>query len=202
MITVAIDTMGGDFGVDVTVPAAIVFLKKHKNVNVFLVGNSKLINKKLMNHPLSLMNRIKIKNSDEVVEMHDSPVAALRHKKKSSMRIAINLVNEGIADAAVSAGNTGALMAISKFVLKMLPGVDRPAIAALMPNKNGSSCMLDLGANVKCSIENLVQFAVMGSCLMKTVENKTKPSIGLLNVGEEETKGNDSLKKVAEPIYL
>ena len=130
--------------------------------------------------------------------MHESPAAALRNKKNSSMRVAIDLVKSGEVQACVSAGNTGALMAISRFVLKTLPGIDRPAIIAVLPNMSGSSYMLDLGANVDCGPEHLLQFAVMGSTLVSAVEHKERPSVGLLNIGEEAIKGNEVVKQAAE----
>lgn len=130
--------------------------------------------------------------------MHESPSKALRGKKDSSMRVSINLVKEGQADACVSAGNTGALMAIAKFVLKTIPGVDRPAIIAMLPSKTGHTHVLDLGANVDCSAEHLLQFAIMGYELVKAVENQEHPRVGLLNIGEEEIKGNEQVKQAAK----
>ena len=142
--------------------------------------------------------RLSIKGASEVVAMDDPPAQALRGKRDSSMRVAANLVREQVADACVSAGNTGALMAISRFVLKMLPGIERPAIASFLPKLQGRVCVLDLGANVNCSAEHLVQFAVMGVCLVSAVDGVARPSIGLLNIGEEEIKGNDVVKDAAE----
>src|SRR5690606_16456712 len=134
----------------------------------------------------------------EVVEMDEAPATALRRKTDSSMRVAIDLVKSGEADACVSAGNTGALMAISWFVLKMLPGIERPAIASFLPTQRGHTCMLDLGANVDCTAEHLLQFAVMGSSLVAAVDHIERPSVGLLNIGEEEIKGNEVVKQAAE----
>ncbi len=134
--------------------------------------------------------------------MHEPPASAMKNKKKSSLRLAIDLVKTGEAAAAVSAGNTGALMAIARFVLKMLPGIDRPAIATTLPTLKGRSIMLDLGANVNCSAEHLLQFGVMGAMVMASVEHKERPSVGLLNIGEEDIKGNDVVKKAAELLKV
>ncbi|NDE34629.1 MAG: phosphate acyltransferase PlsX, partial [Gammaproteobacteria bacterium] len=143
-------------------------------------------------------DRIQVRHASEMVEMHETPSKALRGKKDSSMRVAINMVKDGTADACVSAGNTGALMAIAKFVLKTIPGVDRPAIIAMLPSKTGHTHVLDLGANVDCTAEHLCQFAVMGYELVKAVENNQHPRVGLLNIGEEEIKGNEQVKQAAK----
>ena len=197
-ITVAIDCMGGDHGPGVTVPAALNFLKEHPEAGVVLVGAAEAIAAELKAGNTDVSSRLRIQPASEVVEMHDPPAAALKNKKDSSMRVAINLVKRGEAQACVSAGNTGALMAISRFVLKMVPGVERPAIITLLPTLKGHTYMLDMGANVDCSAENLLQFAIMGSILVSSVEQIEKPRVGLLNVGEEEIKGNEVVKRAAE----
>ena len=197
-ITVAIDCMGGDHGPGVTVPAALNFLREHPEAGAVLVGAAETIEAELKAGNAAVSSRLRIQPASEVVEMHDPPAAALKNKKDSSMRVAINLVKGGEAQACVSAGNTGALMAISRFVLKMVPGVERPAIITLLPTLKGHTYMLDMGANVDCSAENLLQFAVMGSILVSSVEQIDKPRVGLLNVGEEEIKGNEVVKRAAD----
>ncbi len=197
-ITIALDCMGGDHGVRVTVPAAIDFLKREPDVSIILVGLVDVIEMELQRNGVATHDRLSIKAASQVVAMDDPPAQALRGKRDSSMRVAVDLVKEQVADACVSAGNTGALMAISRFVLKMLPGIERPAIASFLPKIQGRVCVLDLGANVDCTAENLVQFAVMGSCLVSAVDGIERPSIGLLNIGEEEIKGNDVVKDAAE----
>jgi phosphate acyltransferase len=199
-VTIAIDAMGGDHGIGVTVPAAVYMLKKHTNLYLILVGFEESIKEQLKkNHALG-HPRIVIQHASQVVAMDESPTAALRYKKDSSMRAAINLVKEGIAQACVSAGNTGALMATAKFVLKMLPGVDRPALTALVPtyDEKKNVRVLDLGANVDCCADHLYQFAVMGSVLVSAVEGIENPKIGLLNIGGEDIKGNDQVKQAAK----
>ncbi len=195
---VAIDCMGGDHGPGVTIPAALRFLQDHPEAGVILVGSESAIRRELDSRKISESSRLRIKAATEVVEMHDPPAAALKNKKDSSMRVAINLVKEGEAQACVSAGNTGALMAISRFVLKMLPGIERPAIITILPTLTGQTYMLDMGANVDCSAEHLLQFAVMGSILVSSVEKIPNPKVGLLNVGEEEIKGNEVVKQASE----
>jgi len=202
--TIAIDAMGGDYGPKITVPAAIEFLSKvnTKSHSVILVGKSSEITNLIVqcNGQALLDNgSLAIQEASEVVEMDESPALALKRKKDSSMRVAINLVKEGTAQAAVSAGNTGALMATARFVLKTISGVDRPAIISTMPCQDTSQTvhMLDLGANVDSSPEMLVQFAVMGSVLTEFVDNKKSPRVGLLNVGEEEIKGSEKVKKAS-----
>ncbi|UCD68302.1 MAG: phosphate acyltransferase PlsX [Betaproteobacteria bacterium] len=197
-ITIALDCMGGDHGVKVTVPAAIDFLKREDDVSIILVGLADVIERELRRYGTTVSDRLSVKAASEVVAMDEPPAHALRGKRNSSMRVAADLVKEGVADACVSAGNTGALMAISRFVLKMMPGIERPAIASFLPTVNGRVCMLDLGANVNCTAEHLVQFAVMGSCLVSAVEHIERPSIGLLNIGEEQIKGNEVVKDAAE----
>ena len=194
-VTVAIDCMGGDHGPVVTVPAALELLRQQGDVQVILVGLEDRIRVLLAEADES---RISIRHASEVVGMDEMPSLALRNKKDSSMRVAINLVKEGKADACVSAGNTGALMAISRFVLKTLPGIDRPAICAIMPTISGHTHILDLGANVDCTPENLLQFGLMGASLVAAIEHKEKPTVGILNIGEEEIKGNEMVKQAAE----
>ena len=194
-VTVAIDCMGGDHGPEVTVPAALVFVQRHADVRVVLVGLEDKI-RPLLAHADS--DRIVLRHASEVVAMDESPALAIRTKKNSSMRVAIDLVKSGDADACVSAGNTGALMAISRFVLKMLPGIDRPAICAILPTATGHTHVLDLGANVDCSPEHLLQFGIMGTSLVAAIEHKERPTVGILNIGEEDIKGNDVVKRAAE----
>jgi len=190
--------MGGDHGPSVTVPAAIDFISRHREDRVILVGLSAAIDAELRQVGPDLRARVKVVHASEVVEMDDAPAVALRSKKDSSIRVAVELVKSGEAQAFVSAGNTGALMAISRFVLKTLPGIDRPAIVSVLPSMKGSTYMLDLGANVDCGPEHLLQFAVMGSILAAAVEHKERPTVGLLNIGEEAIKGNEVVKKASE----
>lgn len=197
-ITVAIDAMGGDHGAHVTVPAALEILRRDADVNIVLVGLVDVLEAELRVHRATVNSRLRIHPASEVVTMDDPPALALRSKKDSSMRVAINLVKSGEANACVSAGNTGALMAISRFVLKMLPGIERPAIASVLPTLNGHTHVLDLGANVDCSAEHLLQFGIMGAMLVAAVEHKERPSVGLLNIGEEDIKGNEVVKRAAE----
>ena len=187
--------MGGDHGPGVTVRAALEFVRKHDDVRAILVGVDEKIRPLLGDADLS---RLIVRHASEVVAMDESPALAIRTKKDSSMRVALDLVKEGEADACVSAGNTGALMAISRFVLKMLPGIDRPAICAVLPTASGHVHVLDLGANVDCSPEHLLQFGIMGASLVGAIEHKDRPSVGLLNIGEEDIKGNDVVKRAAE----
>ncbi len=195
---ISIDAMGGDFGPSVTVPACLHILKKHPTLHLILSGKEGVLIDILKTEGESENPQITVHNATEIVEMDESPSLALKRKKDSSMRVAINLVKEGTTDACVSAGNTGALMATARFVLRMLPGIDRPAICSGMPGIDGSSHVLDLGANVDSSAEQLFQFAVMGSVLVSAVKNLEKPTVGLLNVGEEEVKGNERVKSAAK----
>lgn len=197
-ITVAIDCMGGDHGPHVTVPSALAFLRQHPETNIVLVGLSDAIEAELRVLKTSSGPRLRVHGASEVVTMDEPPAQALRSKKDSSMRVAVNLVKSGEADACVSAGNTGALMAISRFVLKMLPGIERPAIAAPLPTLKGHVHVLDLGANVDCDAEHLLQFGIMGSILVSCLEHKAAPSVGLLNIGQEDIKGNEVVKQAAE----
>lgn len=196
--TIALDAMSGDLGPDVVISAAIDVLARNKSVKLILVGDEQLLSQKLQEFNARQNERLAIHHASQVVEMHESPSQAMRKKKDSSMRVAINLVDEGIADACVSAGNTGALMATSRFVLKTLSGIDRPAIISALPSIEGHTHMLDLGANVDCSSEHLFQFAVMGSVLASAIDNIERPRVGLLNVGEEEIKGNERVKVASQ----
>ncbi|MDD2769608.1 MAG: phosphate acyltransferase PlsX [Methylococcus sp.] len=198
MTTIALDAMGGDHGPRVVVPAALDSLERNPLLRLVLVGDESVLNEHLKDARSRFGERLAVHHASQVVEMHDQPSKALRNKKDSSMRVAINLVKEGQADACVSAGNTGALMAIARFVLKTIPGIDRPAIIAAVPSMTGHTHVLDLGANVDCSAEHLYQFAVMGYELVRAVEETEHPTVGLLNIGEEEIKGNEQVKRAAE----
>ncbi|MGR9105336.1 MAG: phosphate acyltransferase PlsX [Gammaproteobacteria bacterium] len=195
---IALDAMGGDFGPSVTVPAAIRALEESHDLSLILVGDETELATALQSVPPNLKERISIQHASQRVEMHDEPSKVLRNKKDSSMRVAINLVRDGVAGACVSAGNTGALMATARFVLKMIPGIDRPAIIATLPSIRGHTYVLDLGANVDCTAEHLFQFAVMANELVKAVDGVERPKIGLLNIGSEEIKGNDQVKKASK----
>ncbi|MFZ1852756.1 MAG: phosphate acyltransferase PlsX [Nitrosomonas sp.] len=197
-VTVAIDCMGGDHGPHVTVPAALQYLQQDPAVDIVLVGISDAIEAELRAAKFVQNPRIRIHSASQVVTMDESPALALRGKKDSSMRVAINLVKSGEAQACISAGNTGALLATSRFVLKTIPGVDRPALAVILPTISGHTYVLDLGANVDCSAEHLFQFGIMGASLVSSLENKPSPTVGLLNIGEEDIKGNDIVKQAAE----
>ena len=199
-IKVSIDASGGDFGFPVTVKAGINALGIYKDLHLHFVGDEKGIQKELNNHSIykTFLDRISITHASEVINMDDSPSTALRHKKDSSMRVAIDLIENGTVDACVSAGNTGALMAIARFILKTIEGVDRPAIMGSIPTLNGHIHVLDLGANVDSKPETLLQFAFMGSITVQNTENIPNPTIGLLNVGVEEMKGHDRIQDTAE----
>jgi glycerol-3-phosphate acyltransferase PlsX len=191
--------MGGDHGPHVTVPAALDFRREHADVEIVLVGLSDAIEAQLAAHGAAPGGGLRIRHASQSVAMDEPPAQAMRYKKDSSMRVAVNLVKSGEAHACVSAGNTGALMAISRFVLKTLPAIDRPAIASGVPNQRGGyTYILDLGANVDCTPEQLMQFGVMGAMLVAAIEHKERPSVGLLNIGVEDIKGNDSVKQAAE----
>lgn len=195
--------MGGDYGPSVTIPAALSFLQHNSDTELILVGPEEVLRTALLKHKYVNSTRVTIQHAVEIVTMNDSIETALRRKKKSSMRIAIDLIKDGQANVAVSAGNTGALMAVSRYILKTVPGVDRPAICTILPNQKGDlTYMLDLGANVDCGPKNLYQFALMGSALVSAVEGKSKPSIGLLNVGAEVIKGNELVKHAAELLRI
>ena len=191
--------MGGDHGPHVTVAAALAFQSRSADVDIILVGVREALESELAARGAVAGPRLRVHAAAEVVAMDEPPAQALRYKKDSSMRVAVNLVKSGEADACVSAGNTGALMAISRFVLKTLPGIDRPAIASVLPNMQGGyTYVLDLGANVDCTPEQLMQFGVMGAMLVAAVEHKERPSVGLLNIGVEDIKGNETVKRAAE----
>jgi glycerol-3-phosphate acyltransferase PlsX len=196
-LTISIDAMGGDHGPEVVVPAALSALKKHPEVSFVLVGDKDTLDYELQRHQVQDDPRMQIHHASQRVEMDDLPSQALRGKKDSSMRVAINLVKEGRAAACVSAGNTGALMATARFVLKTLPGIERPAIVSALPTMTGHTYVLDLGANVDSSAAHLVQFAVMGSVLAELVDGKPNPTVGLLNIGSEEIKGNERVKEAS-----
>lgn len=192
--------MGGDYGPEVTIPAALQALKKHAQLKLILVGDQEMLRDLLKLNSAAPGDRIIIQHASEEVAMDESPVSALRYKKDSSMRVAINQVKEGAAAACVSAGNTGALMATSRFVLKTLPGIDRPAIITSFPTRIPDKLvwMLDLGANVDSNEHHLGQFAIMGSALVSSVKHIEHPRVGLLNIGEEEIKGNEQVKRASQ----
>jgi glycerol-3-phosphate acyltransferase PlsX len=192
-ITIALDAMGGDFGASVVVPAALDYVRTDPDCHLILVGREEAICPHLPKGELPA--RISLQNATQEVAMDELPSRALRGKKDSSMRVSIDLVKQGRADACVSAGNTGALMATARFVLKTLPHIDRPAIITALPAINGRTWVLDLGANVDSEAEHLYQFAVMGSELVSAVEGISRPTVGLLNVGQEEMKGNEQVKR-------
>ncbi|MBT9518169.1 MULTISPECIES: phosphate acyltransferase PlsX [Methyloversatilis] len=196
--TLAIDCMGGDHGPSVTLPASLAYLRRDPACSLLLVGLKDVLDAELKRLGVSDEPRISVVHASEVVGMDEPPAQAMRGKKDSSMRVAIDLVKEGRAQAAVSAGNTGALMAISKFVLKTLPGIDRPAIASILPTVKGHTYVLDLGANVDCTSEHLFQFGLMGAMLVSALESRERPSVGLLNIGEEAIKGNEAVKGAAD----
>ena len=196
-VTIAVDTMSGDLGVAATVPAALSMLRQHQDLELILVGRQELI-EPLLKSSAERTERLRIHDAREIVAMDEHPADALRKKKDSSMRVAINLVKSGDAGACVSAGNTGALMATGRFVLKTISGIDRPAIMAGIPTQTGRLHMLDLGANTGCTPEQLFQFGCMGAVVVKDIEGIDQPRIGLLNIGEEAIKGNDTVREAAE----
>ena len=194
-LTLALDGMGGDHGPAVVVPAALQALTEHKDLTLILVGDQQVLEREIRNHGATVGGRILIRHASQTVAMDELPSVALRTKKDSSMRVAVDLVKDGTAHACVSAGNTGALMATARFVLKTLPGIDRPAICSALPTIKGHTHVLDLGANIESEAEVLFQFAVMGAALTSVVENITRPTVGLLNIGAEEMKGNEQVKE-------
>lgn len=198
MPRIAIDAMGGDHGLSVTLPAALAVLPRHPDLHLVLVGDAARIEAALVRELSSgspLRQRLSVQHASEVVEMHDPVAVALRNKKDSSMRVALNMVKAGDVAACVSAGNTGALMAVSRFVLKTLPGIERPAIVTALPTQEGHVHMLDLGANVDCEPLHLEQFALMGSIVAEVLDDNPRPRVALLNIGEEEIKGNEVIKQ-------
>src|ERR1700712_2401101 len=197
-VNLTIDCMGGDHGPAVTVPAAVNFVRSHPDAHLLLVGIEPAIRAQLKKSKAVDEPRLTVVPASEVVAMDDPVEVALRRKKDSSMRVALNLVKEGEAQTCISAGNTGALMAVSRCVLKTLPGIERPAIAFAMPSQKGFTTVLDLGANVDCEPQHLLQFAEMGHALVAAIGSKERPTIGLLNIGEEVIKGNDTIKRAGE----
>ncbi len=202
-IKVSIDASGGDYGIPVTIKAGMKALDVFQDLYLYFVGDESSIKTELDQYPSNILSsRYTIIHASEVVLMNESPAIALRKKKDSSMRVAINLVKTLKANACVSAGNTGALMAISRFVLRTIKGIDRPAIMGRMPTMTGHTHMLDLGANVDSKPKALIEFATMGSIAVKHTENIASPTIGLLNIGEEDMKGSEKIKKTAELLKV
>ena len=201
-ITIALDMMSGDHSVSSSVPAATESLQKFNDLYLILVGDQNEINS-LLPDKIKLLegSRYRIVHTDEYIKMEDDIIAAIRTKKKSSMRLGINTVKNKESDACVSAGNTGALMALSKIILKTIPGIDRPAICGSLPTKTGQFHMLDLGANVECDSKHLYQFSIMGSALVQSLELNDKPVIGLMNIGSEEFKGNETIKTAGKLMH-
>jgi len=191
---ISLDAMGGDHGLSVTVPAALAALEEHSDISLILVGDEEKIVAALSENDAADNSRITVQHASQMVDMDEPPALALRGKKDSSMRVSINLIKQGSADAVVSAGNTGALMATARFVLRTLPGIDRPAICSTIPSHNGHSHVLDLGANIDSTAEHLYQFAVMGSELSRAIDAIDEPAVGLLNIGQEDIKGNEQVK--------
>jgi glycerol-3-phosphate acyltransferase PlsX len=198
MISIAVDVMGGDSGPQEILPAVLTVFQEQSMLRAFLVGDELQIKPLIANWPSGVSERLVIVHTDEVVAMNEVPSVALRTKKRASMRLAIELVRDGKAAACVSAGNTGALMAISRFILKTCAGIDRPAIVSSLPTRQGQTYMLDLGANVDCGSEQLYQFALMGSTLVRALHGIAAPRVALLNIGEETIKGNDRVKQANE----
>lgn len=196
-MTIALDAMGGDHGPSVVVPAALSALTRHPNLALVLVGDEAVLRGELPTSADNRLQRLHIQHASQTVGMDEPPAQALRLKKDSSMRVALNLVRSNEAQACVSAGNTGALMATARYVLKTLPGIDRPAIITAIPALQGHTHMLDIGANVDCTAEHLARFATMGAIVASAVDNIDNPRIGLLNVGAEQIKGNDQVKQAA-----
>lgn len=196
--TIALDAMGGDYGPSVVVQAALRVLSRQPDVRLVLVGDKAAVTRALEDRGAGTDERLAIQHASQQVEMDDLPSQALRTKKDSSMRVAIDLVKQGTAGACVSAGNTGALMATARFVLKTLSGIDRPAIISSLPTIDGHTHLLDLGANVESTPRQLFEFAVMGSVLTSAVDNVPRPRVGLLNIGQEEIKGNERVKEAAQ----
>ncbi len=198
IVTIALDAMGGDHGPSVVVSAAVAMLDKNPFLHIILVGKPDVLGPMIERHIVAFGARLTYEPASQLVLMDELPSQALRGKKDSSMRVAINLVKSGRADACVSAGNTGALMATARFVLKTVPGIDRPAICALIPSHGGHTHMLDLGANADSTPEQLFQFGVMGSALANSVYHIQTPRVGLLNIGEEEIKGIEKVREAAK----
>jgi glycerol-3-phosphate acyltransferase PlsX len=199
-ITIAVDAMGGDHGPSVIVPAALAVLEREPSLRITLVGLEPQLTALLRNLRPELMQRLSVLHATQVVAMDEKPQDALRKKRNSSMRVAIELVKDGAADACVSAGNTGALMATARFVLKTIEGIDRPAIISPIPSRNGHTHMLDLGANSECTGEHLFQFAVMGAVVASDMHGITRPRIGVLNIGEEQMKGDNVVQEASRRL--
>jgi glycerol-3-phosphate acyltransferase PlsX len=197
-VTIALDAMGGDHGADVVVPAALATLERDDSVILILVGLPNVIEDVKRSTAGRFGSRLVLRTASEVVAMDEPPADALRHKKDSSLRVAITLVKDGEADACVSAGNTGALMATARYVLKMLPGIDRPAIISAVPGITGPTFMLDMGANVGCTAEHLRQFALMGAVVASDILEIEAPRVGLLNIGQEDIKGNEVVREAGQ----
>ena len=204
LYSIALDAMSGDNGLQAVVPAALDSLDTHADIRLILVGDEQQLKQEVASyqgkHKQASSERLIIQHASQVVLMDDKPALALRGKKDSSMRVAINLVKSGEADAAVSAGNTGALMSTGRFVLRMLPGIDRPAICTAIPSVDGHTYMLDLGANIDSSAEHLYQFSVMGTELARAIDGNQNPRLGLLNIGQEDMKGNEQVQAAHELI--
>ncbi|MCZ6912799.1 MAG: phosphate acyltransferase PlsX, partial [Proteobacteria bacterium] len=199
-ICIAIDAMSGDRGAEVCVPGALDQLKTDRELRLILVGKVNELRPFLEHIPATLADRVSFQEASQLVTMDEDPRTALRKKKDSSMRVAINLVRDGLADACVSAGNTGALMATARFVLRTLPGIDRPAIIATMPAIGGNTHMLDLGANSHCTATQLFQFGVMGSVVSSDIHNLESPRVGLLNIGVEAIKGTELVREAGRML--
>lgn len=199
-VHIALDAMSGDHGPSVIVPAALRAIATHPMLELTLVGDEPTLTRLLTERGAQTDTRIKLRHATQVVLMDELPSAALRGKKDSSMRVAIDLVKEGAVDACISAGNTGALMATARFVLKTLPGIDRPAILAELPAIGGTSLMLDLGANADCTAEHLFQFAVMGAVVASAIHGQPNPRVGLLNIGAEEMKGDEVIREAGQRL--
>ena len=197
-VTVAVDCMGGDHGPQVTVPAALAGIARRPGLTLILVGLRDPIETQLRASGAQPGARLRVQHASEIIGMDEPIASALRSKRDSSMRVAVNLVKSGEAQACVSAGNTGALMAVSRFVLRMLPGIERPPIATVLPTMKGHVTVLDLGANVDCTPHDLLQFGLMGATLVSALEHRERPSVGLLNIGEEDIKGNEVVKRAGE----
>lgn len=198
--TLAIDCMGGDFGPSVIIPAALEALQQHTDLIVYLVGDSSQINSYIPSSlSNSIVNRIRIEHTSQVIAMDEKPSQAIRSKPDSSMRLSLELVRDGLANACISAGNTGALMALATILIRTLPGVERPAIVAELPNRlGGTTHMLDLGANIEATADQLVSFALMGHVVSQAIDGNYNPSIALLNIGEEAIKGKQVIKQAAK----
>lgn len=198
-ITIALDVMGGDHAPKMVIEGAAEAHIRYPEADFIMFGPKSAIEEELQNYP-SLIQHVSVVHTEEFVAAEDRPSQALRRGRNSSMGLALAAVRDGEADVAVSAGNTGALMALSKFTLRMLPGIDRPALISSLPTLRGEACMLDLGANIDCDSNNLVQFAVMGASYMRAVLGQNNPTVGLLNVGVEELKGSDTLRVAAKTL--